>query len=173
VLGLFADHRHQFPLHLELVCRVFGFDDVLFMRDEGIGGAVADAGLCGDAGRGARVLGPPLDVFWIIQATRIEGRRDHGHQELDGAQRVGGCGHGVGLEGSPGDLDHARLVLHNPIADLVSDLKATPLHILSLLVAICATEAPFSRRLCDAPIQGLTGLPLAQGKPLASMAIGP
>src|SRR5262249_22986855 len=88
-------------------------------------------------------------------------------QELDGTQGIGGCGHGVGLEGSPGDLGHAYIVLHNPIADLVPNLEATPLHTLSLLVEICSTGDPFSRRRCDAPVQGLTGLPLAQGKHLA------
>src|SRR6266705_1060174 len=70
----------------------------------------------------------PLDMRWIIEPTRIEGRRDHGTQELDGAQGVGGCGHGVGLEGGTGDLSHTRLVLHDPIADPVPDLRATPLH---------------------------------------------
>src|SRR6266700_4625309 len=113
-----------------------------------------------------------LDVRWIIEPTRIEGRRDHGHQELDGAQGVGGCGHGVGLEGGAGDLDHAYIVLHDPIADLVPDLKATPFHTLSLLVEIFSTGDPFSRRRCDAPIPGLTALPRAKGKHLASMAIG-
>src|SRR5437660_1430222 len=106
------------------------------MRDEGIVGAVADAGLSGDTGRGARVLGPPLDVLWIIQPTRIEGRRDHGHQEFYLAQGIGSGGHGVGLEGGPGDRGHARLVLHNPIADPIPDLKATPFHTLSLLAEI-------------------------------------
>jgi hypothetical protein len=41
------------------------------MRDEGVGSAVPDAGLCGDAGWGARVLGPPLDMCWIIEPARI------------------------------------------------------------------------------------------------------
>src|SRR5262249_22515213 len=115
-------------LHLELVRRVFGFDDVLFMRDEGIVGTVAYAGLGSDAGWGARVLGPPLHMFWIIQPTRIEGRRNHRHQELDGTQGVGGCGHSEGLEGGHGDIGHTRPAPHNPIADLVPDLKATPFH---------------------------------------------
>jgi hypothetical protein len=136
VLGLLTDHGHQSSLHLELVRGVFGFDDVLVMRDEGIIGAVADAGLCGDAGWSARVLGPPLDMFWIIQPTRIEGRRDHGHQELDGPQGIGGCGHGVGLKGSSGDLNHVRLVLHNPIANLIPDLKATPSPNITLMLLI-------------------------------------
>src|SRR5215510_10442374 len=50
VPGLLADHGHQFPLHLELVRRVFGFDDVLFMRDEGVVGAVAYTRLGGHTG---------------------------------------------------------------------------------------------------------------------------
>src|SRR6266496_3071749 len=123
------------------------------MRDEGVVGAVAYAGLGGDAGWGARVLGPPLDMFWIIEPTRIEGRRDHGHQEFDRTQGIGGCGYGIGLEGGPGDLGHAYIVLHDPIAGLVPNLKATPLHTLSLLVEIYSTGEPSSRRLCDAPIQ--------------------
>src|SRR5499427_8859686 len=55
VPGLLADHGHQFPLYLELIRRVFGFDDVLLIRDEGIVGTIADAWLGGDAGWGARV----------------------------------------------------------------------------------------------------------------------
>src|SRR2546427_9750553 len=105
-----------------------------------------------------------LHMFWIVQPTRIEGRWDHGHQEFYLAQGIGDCGHGVGLEGGPGDLGHAYIVLHDSIADLVPDLKATPLHTLSLLVEICSTGEPSSRRLCDAPIQWLTGLQLAQCK---------
>src|SRR5207302_10718760 len=73
---------------------------------------------------------------WIIQPTRIEGRWDHGHQEFYLAQGIGSGGHGVGLEGGPGDRGHARLVLHNPIADPIPDLKATPFHTLSLLAEI-------------------------------------
>jgi hypothetical protein len=136
VLSLLANHGHQFPLHLELIRRVFRLDDRLFMRDEGIIGAIADTGLSGDTGWGARVLGPPLHMLWIIEPTRIEGRRNHGHQELGSAEGVSGSGHGVGLEGGPGDLGHASIILHDPIADLVPDLKATPLHTLSLLAEI-------------------------------------
>src|SRR5882724_4364918 len=106
------------------------------MRDEGIVGAVAYAGLCGDAGWSARVLCPPLDVLGIIEPTCIESRWDHGYQELDCAQGVGGCGHGVGLEGGTGDRGHARLVLHDPIANLLPDPKATPLHTRFLLAPI-------------------------------------
>src|SRR5215831_8042565 len=128
VPGLFADHRYQFPLYLELIRCVFGFDDVLFMRDEGVIGTISDAWFGGGAGWGARVLRPPLDMFWIIEPTRIEGWWDHGHQEFYLVQGVGGCGHSVGLEGGAGDLGHAYSVLHNPIADFVPDLKATPFH---------------------------------------------
>src|SRR5262249_8196598 len=60
------------------------------------------------------------------------GRRDHGHQKFYLAQGIGGCGHGVDVKGTPRDLDHAYIVLHDPIADLVPDLKATPLHNLPL-----------------------------------------
>src|SRR2546428_8799530 len=78
------------------------------MRDEGIGGTVANAGLGGDAGWGARVLGPPLHMVWIIQPTRIEGRRDHGHQEFYLAQGIGSGGHRVRRRRGPGGPRPAR-----------------------------------------------------------------
>src|SRR6185503_4835639 len=97
--------------------------------DQRVVGAIAHVGV----GRELRLHAAPLGhlghVLAIVHAGRVEGGRDHRHQELHPAQTDrGGRARVGGLEGTARDLGHGG-VLDDAVGDRAARLEATPFHL--------------------------------------------